>query len=47
MGILQKAYEGDERVKNIRLRILILEFEKLEMKEKETVANYITKFGIL
>ncbi|KAG6512700.1 hypothetical protein ZIOFF_030829 [Zingiber officinale] len=43
--ILQKAYKGDEQVKNIQLQILRSEFEKLEMKDNDSVAEYFTKVG--
>ncbi|KAG6534299.1 hypothetical protein ZIOFF_008185 [Zingiber officinale] len=43
--IMQKPYKGDEQVKNIQLQILRSEFEKLKMKDNDSVVKYFTKVG--
>ena len=40
--ILEKAYKGDDRVKQVRLQTLRGELENMRMKETEGVAGYIT-----
>jgi gag-polypeptide of LTR copia-type len=42
-GILQTAYKGDDRVKQIRLQTLQGEFEMLRMNDTEGVSDYITR----
>jgi len=41
--ILEKAYKGDDRVKQVRLQTLRGELESMKMKETEGVAEYITR----
>ena len=41
-GILEKAYKGDDRVKQVRLQTLRGKLESMKMKETEGVAEYIT-----
>jgi gag-polypeptide of LTR copia-type len=42
-GILQTAYKGVDRVKQIRLQTLRCEFEMLRMNNTEGVSDYITR----
>jgi len=39
--ILEKAYKGDNRVKQVRLQTLKGELERMRMKEDERVAEYV------
>ncbi|GAU46479.1 hypothetical protein TSUD_177070 [Trifolium subterraneum] len=41
--ILQKIYEGDAKVKKVKLQALKRQFELLEMKSDVTIANYFTR----
>ncbi|XP_027927593.1 uncharacterized protein LOC114184484 [Vigna unguiculata] len=41
--ILEKAYKGDDRVKQVRLQTLRGELKSMKMKETEGVAEYITR----
>jgi len=40
---LEKAYKGDDRVKQVRLQTLRGKLESMKMKETEGVAEYITR----
>nr|GFB33024.1 UBN2 domain-containing protein [Tanacetum cinerariifolium] len=40
--ILQNAFKGIDKVKNIRLQSLRGEFKKLQMDESKTISNYFT-----
>ncbi|PNX78721.1 retrovirus-related Pol polyprotein from transposon TNT 1-94, partial [Trifolium pratense] len=40
---LQKSYDGDEKVKKVILHALKREYELLEMKNDETIADYFTR----
>ncbi|XP_050916184.1 uncharacterized protein LOC127131298 [Lathyrus oleraceus] len=42
-GILEKAYAGADKVKVVRLQTHKRQFELLQMEEKETVNNYVTR----
>ncbi|PNX66597.1 cysteine-rich receptor-like protein kinase 25-like protein, partial [Trifolium pratense] len=37
---LQKSYSGDEKVKKVKFQALKRQYELLEMKSDETVADY-------
>ena len=41
--ILEKAYKGDNRVKQVRLQTLRGELERMRMKEDEGVAEYVSR----
>jgi len=41
--ILEKAYKGDDRVKQVRLQTLRGKLESMRMRETEGVAEYITR----
>jgi hypothetical protein len=41
--MLQTAYKGAERVKQVRLQILRGEFKSLKMKDFEGVSDYIMR----
>jgi len=42
-NILEKAYKGDNRVKQVRLQTLRSELERIRMKEDEGVAEYVSR----
>ncbi|GAU36721.1 hypothetical protein TSUD_318190 [Trifolium subterraneum] len=46
-GILQKSYGGDAKVKKVKLQALKRQFELLEMKNDEAVAEYFTRVETL
>ena len=41
--IMEKAYKGDNRVKQVRLQTLRGELERMRMKEDEGVAEYVSR----
>ncbi|KAJ0480158.1 putative RNA-directed DNA polymerase [Helianthus annuus] len=41
--LLQTKYQGDSKVKTVKLQILLREFETLQMKEGEGVADFLSK----
>ena len=45
--ILQNSYKRAERVKKVRPQAFRKEFESLEMKNKESISYYFTKFSLL
>ena len=45
--ILQNAYKGAERVKQVRLQTLRAELELMRMKESEGVSEYITQVQVV
>ena len=45
--ILEKAYKGDNRVKQVRLQTLRGELERMRMKEDEGVAEYVSRVEIV
>ncbi|GAU45642.1 hypothetical protein TSUD_175560 [Trifolium subterraneum] len=45
--ILQKSYGGDSKVKKVKLQALKRQFELLEMKNDEAVADYFTRVETL
>jgi hypothetical protein len=40
---LKKIYEGDEKVKQVKLQIHREKFENLKMKETENIASYLLR----
>ncbi|PNX61814.1 hypothetical protein L195_g060849, partial [Trifolium pratense] len=40
---LQKSYGGDAKVKKVKLQALKRQYELLEMKNDETIADYFTR----
>ena len=42
-NIMEKAYKGDNCVKQVRLQTLKGELEKMRMKEDERVAEYVSR----
>jgi hypothetical protein len=42
--ILHEEFQGDKKVRAIKLQTLIREFENIRMKENESVKNYSTRF---
>lgn len=44
-GILKQEYVGDKKVINVRLQSLRREFETFQMKEKETVQEYLSRMS--
>ena len=40
---LENLYEGDEKVKQVKLQLHRAKFENLKMKESENIAAYILK----
>jgi hypothetical protein len=41
---LISSYEGDEKVKDVKLQTHRLKFEQLNMTEDETISKYILRF---
>ena len=42
-NLLTSAYKGTDRVKMVRLQTLRLQFESLNMKETETIDQFMTR----
>jgi hypothetical protein len=44
LDILQEEFQGDKKVRAIKLQTLRRDFENMKMKENESVKDYSTRF---
>lgn len=45
--MLQKTYGGVEKIKKVRLRTFMRQYELLQMEEKETINEFFARIGKL